>query len=425
MAIHTTGAANNRMTYFVVGLLGIFLYTSIFGLAASCYHHAINRYTRRIFLLLSLFCLLELPMYYHLAIEKRFGGVTVYAINMFSSVCYFGMFSFVCFAWGDVLRAKNLEILFEAQRRQQMRNALAILNVMFGAFVCVMAVMCVSRRRLDVFLNSDANLLFVTVDAFKNILIGIFILQFGNSLRARLQNYCGAGAARGGIIRIAISENNTHLMRVCQKLLILVWICVLSFLLKVIAIFVYRSTSAPSEYSPPENLKNMEVMWWIIFEFIPVAVPALSFIFTMGWPSRILDKQNITFPDHTTSVVNGLHLASDNEHMASVDSDLTASSNVDVDEVGQGLSAAAQMILQQRASLVHDNDCFHIMERLSSMSADLVDIELGRDSEFVKEFRKSLKLNDVQGTAQPDEGGEGGMRSRSLSAMKSFFSSGK
>jgi hypothetical protein len=421
------------LAFLVIGVIGVILYMSMFLLTISCWHYAINRYTRRIFLLLSLFCILELPLYFHLMIFSNFGGKEIYAVNMMSSICYFGTFSVVCFAWGDVLRAKNLEVLFEARRRQHMRFALVVMNIGFMVVVALVIAKCLASRNLQSFLESDAYLMFVAIDTFKNIILGIFIALFGNNLRSRLQNYCGDGAARGGIVGIAISQNSDHLMRVSYKLLVLVTVSIFSFSVKVVAIFVYRATSAENDYEPPKNISDFQVLWWIIFEFIPVAVPAFTISFTMGWPSKLIGGQGLSFPDSNISsatATNRMHqrsVSDDQRNPASIDSITPRSSMCDEDVPTTGASAAALRILQQRHSLVNDDDCFHIMDRLSSISADLVDIELGRNSEYAAELRKSLQLTSMHSTGAAGGGGEeeGGAGSRSTSVSSSisnFFS---
>jgi hypothetical protein len=404
---------------FIIGLISIISYLLIFLISLSCYHYAVNRYTRRIFLLLSLSVLFQLPWYANFLVTREPNGRIIYSFHMAASIFYFGSFSFVCFAWGDVLRAKNFELFFEYNFREKIRKVLILSNFLFIVLTLTMIGYCVTSKSLEQFFKSRQHYIFAGFDVIKNLLMGIFIAHFGQNLRLRLMNYyqgiigrnttsshsaaavsaatTAGSESRGNITRLA--ENTANLIRVNQKLVILVSISIFSFLLKALALIMWKRYTSPSEYEPPEPMEHRWVFWWIVFEIFPVALPAIAFCFTMGWPSKIFSSFVITFPEHVKQSRTLENVESDSQ-------DRTRSSEIDEFRPSRGdrgngdgsiQITSAHVLSPLARSLLRESygeggavggalegygpeeggeDCFHDMNRLS----DLIDIELDRDT---------------------------------------------
>jgi hypothetical protein len=405
---------------FIIGLIGFFTYALIFFTSLSCYFYAINRYTRRIFLLLSLSVLFQIPWYGNFILYREDSGKVIYSIHMMASIFYFGSYSFVCFAWGDVLRAKNFELFFEYKFRERIRYVLILSNILFICLTLVMVYYCLTSSTLNNFFHSQPHYIFAGFDVIKNILMGIFIAHFGHSLRSRLMNYYqnilkkrqephtttsseveSVGSLEANIRRdqnmTRLAENTANLIRVNQKLVVLMSISIFAFLLKALALFMWKRYTSPSEYEPPEPIEHRWIFWWIVFEIFPVALPALGFIFTMGWPAKILSPLVISFPENLsmTRTTVGVDVESDRERSSDYDTGARhhdeGGNGVQITRTTMTTSPLAGRLLspheeQNRYSYGYgydgagDDDCFHVMNRLSALSGDLIDIELDHDS---------------------------------------------
>jgi hypothetical protein len=432
---------------FIIGLIGFFTYSLIFFLSFSCYLYAINRYTRRIFLLLSFSVLFQLPWYSNFILYREDTGKVIYSLHMIASIFYFGSYSFVCFAWGDVLRAKNFELFFEYKFRERIRFILILANILFICLTFIMVYYCLTSASLRSFFQSKPHYIFAGFDVIKNLIMGIFIAHFGHNLRARLMNYyknilvkrnqttttmthhsqsTSSGGESASTLEVntrrhqnmtRIAENTANLIRVNQKLVVLVCISIFAFLLKALALIMWRRYTSPSEYEPPAPLEHRWVFWWVVFEIFPVALPAIGFIFTMGWPSKMLSSQVISFPENLsttrTSIVAGGgvgDLESDRERSSEYDDGPSHARTQQQHHVeGNGVQIIQTNMMTTTTTtttsplsgrllddqMMHrnsgrysygyeggpgDDDCFHVMNRLSALSGDLIDIELDRDS---------------------------------------------
>jgi hypothetical protein len=397
-------------------------------------------------------------------INREPNGRIIYSFHMAASIFYFGSFSFVCFAWGDVLRAKNFELFFEYNFREKIRKILILANILFICLTLIIIGYCVTSKSLEQFFKGRPHYAFAGFDVIKNLLMGIFIAHFGQNLRSRLMNYyqgiigrnptttvaTATGASNHSAATVAataaggkgggggsessgsggnmtrLAENTANLIRVNQKLVILVSISIFSFLLKAVALIMWKRYTSPSEYEPPEPMEHRWVFWWIVFEIFPVALPAIAFCFTMGWPSKLFSSFVITFPEQVKRSRRDIQSDSRSRSRSSDIDEFRLSrggggggegedgSNIQITSAHVISPLARSLLLRDSRESYGEggggglggygheeggeDDCFHVMNRLS----DLIDIELDRDT-FTETQQQEQELGDEEDQQKREE----------------------
>jgi hypothetical protein len=272
-----------------IGVIGVVIFTSSFVLASFCSVTSVNTYTKRIFILMSFSLLFDLPTYFEFVAHDEYVGQVAYAFHLLSNFLHFTAFSCLCFSWGDALRAKNLEELFEAQRRIRMRWLIFITNIIFGCHTLVIICICLSSPTLEVFFDKIAFTIYHITDTFKNFVMGIFIFFFGNNLYQRMKNYSAfydRSAAASSQEQLA--ELTKHLLTAADKLKYLVLILNICFSIRLVAIIIWMTSNAETENQPPSYLPPCSIVYWCIMEVVPTVCPVVALSFTMGSPAKIL-----------------------------------------------------------------------------------------------------------------------------------------
>lgn len=369
-------SVSNAVT-FRIGVFNVLILLLSLFLTSYCRWYAVNKYNKRIFSLLSLYALFELPMYFVFTVEREDTGRVVYIFHIISNLFYFASFSVLCFSWGDVLRAKNMEELFESQVRSRMRAIIVFGNVIFSCHSTVVVYMCASSSSLQEFFELRSYTAYTISDTCKNFIMGIFILRFGGKLYARVKNYSAFYETR---IRdpAEVAETTKHLLTASDKLKVLVLVINFCFSVRVVALIIWLVGNAPTENEEPDNFPHFDFLYWSLFQTLPSVLPSFTLCFTMGCLAKIFGGVFIdTNKKHATE-----GSASFAQQRKIYNSD---SSDDDSSELNNNmLKSLSVPFLGSMLSLGEEHEDSrgetNLFNRLSRVSGELVDIDIERSS---------------------------------------------
>ena len=269
-----------------IGIFGVILFMISCGLAMTCRYYAINKYTKRIFTFICLSSACEIPRYFEFIIVQEYIGRSVYCLHMLGNLFYFTSFSCLCYSWGDVLRAKNLEEFFETKRRNRIRAVITIANVIFTLNTLAVIYRCASAASLADFFKLKIFLAYTITDTTKNFIMGIFISQFGYNLYQKVNNY-SEFYGRSSPLQSTLIETTKNLLTAGEKLRYLVIIIVICFSIRVLAVILWFTSNAQTENQSPSYFPPCSILYWLIFEISPAVVPQLTLCLTMGYPAKM------------------------------------------------------------------------------------------------------------------------------------------
>jgi hypothetical protein len=382
----------------VIGITGCISFALAALLGLYCAFYAINKYTKRIFIFITLSMLCELPRYGEFLRTHRYTGISTYCIHLLGNLFYFAALSSLCFAWGDALRAKNLEELFEMKRRSRMRLIIIIANIIFFLHTIAVIYRCSTSTSLSNFFSLLIFTTYTITDTIKNLIMGIFITRFGYNLYQKVNNYStfysrATSALSPPDQTLAKADLTRHLLTAAEKLKYLVLILNICFLIRGIALVLWLTSgdeATVTENETPESFPESggagggggaASLYWIFFETFPSVVPLVALAFTMGSPAKIWGG---VFIDTNKSQQ---HQQRERERATSESaaSDLSNSDNHRVsagggEGGGTGRSAAALKALTN--PLMHsghshyDDDDNHLFNRLSRISGELIDVDM-------------------------------------------------
>jgi hypothetical protein len=371
---------SDAVTYRIGVFNVVILVLSLF-LTSYCRWYAVNKYNKRIFSLLSLYALFELPMYFLFAVEREYTGRVVYIFHIISNLFYFASFSVLCFSWGDVLRAKNMEELFESQVRSRMRAIIVVGNIIFTCHSTVVVYFCASSSSLQEFFELKSYIAYTISDTCKNFVMGIFIFRFGGKLYARVKNYSAFYETR---IRdpAEMAETTRHLLTASDKLKILVLVINFCFSVRVVALIIWLGGNAPTENEEPSNFPHFDFLYWSLFQTLPSVLPSFTLCFTMGCLAKIFGGVFIdTNKKHTT---DGGASSAQNRKIYNSDSSDDDSADLNNPNPNNTLKSLSIPFLGSMLSLGEENEDSrgeaNLFNRLSRVSGELVDIDIERNS---------------------------------------------
>jgi hypothetical protein len=70
-----------------IGVIGIVLFALVLGLSVYAYFIAINKYSKNMFLYISIYCILELPRYIYLIKDEAYINTVAYAFHLEGLSC--------------------------------------------------------------------------------------------------------------------------------------------------------------------------------------------------------------------------------------------------------------------------------------------------------------------------------------------------
>jgi hypothetical protein len=70
-----------------IGVIGIVLFALVLGLSVYAYFIAINKYSKNMFLYISIYCILELPRYIYLIKDEAYINTVAYAFHLEGISC--------------------------------------------------------------------------------------------------------------------------------------------------------------------------------------------------------------------------------------------------------------------------------------------------------------------------------------------------
>lgn len=360
-----------------IGVFNVVILLVSFSLTTYCRLYAVNKYNKRIFSLLSLYALFELPMYFFFAIEREYTGRIVYIFHILSNLFYFASFSVLCFSWGDVLRAKNMEELFETQIRSRMRAIIVFGNIAFTCHSIVVVYFCASSSSLQEFFGLRSYTVYTSSDTVKNFIMGIFILKFGGRLYARVKNYSAFYESR---IRdpAEMAETTKHLLTASDKLKILVLVINFCFSVRVVALVIWLSGNAVTENEEPSAFPHFDFLYWALFQTLPSVLPSFTLCFTMGCLAKIFG--GVFIDTNKRHMTEGSISAQQRKIYNSESSD-------DDSAEMNGNPALKSLSIPFLGSMMSGGDEGddsrgekNLFNRLSRVSGELVDIDIERNS---------------------------------------------
>lgn len=70
-----------------IGVIGIVLFALVLGISVYAYFIAINKYSKNMFLYISIYCILELPRYIYLVEDEAYINKAAYAFHLEGISC--------------------------------------------------------------------------------------------------------------------------------------------------------------------------------------------------------------------------------------------------------------------------------------------------------------------------------------------------
>jgi uncharacterized membrane protein YgcG len=403
---------------FIIGITGCIFFAIASLLGVYCAYHAINKYTKRIFIFITLSMLCELPRYGEFIRTHRYTGISVYCLHLLGNLFYFASLSSLCFAWGDALRAKNLEEFFEMKRRSRMRLIIIIANIIFFLHTIVVIYRCATSSTLNSFFSLPIFISYTLTDTIKNLIMGIFITRFGYNLYQKVQNYSAFYSRASPVDQtVAKVELTRHLLTAAEKLKYLVLILNFCFIIRGIALvlwFTSGNDSTTTENESPKSFPGKSASaYWLFFETFPAMVPLFALAFTMGSPAKIWG--GVFIDTNKTQQQQQQQGRATSESAAS---DLSNSDNIaggGEGGGGGGRTAAAMKALNNPLLLSghshYDDDDSQLFNRLSRISGELIDVDMfdpsmmgrsGTESSSWKEYSGAGSSNNR--SSNPHEG---------------------
>jgi hypothetical protein len=288
---------------FQIGVIAIVLWSIIFPFSISCYHYAVNRYTKRIFLALIALSLLEMPWALQLTIHRRYVGQFSYSLHLVSSVFFFFTFCTFCFAINDVLRSGEFGLLYiGTMKRKRIRLAMIAVSLLTIVVIMIAIIVLFMSDNLQDYFGKRIYKAFVLFETLEMMALGIFITAFITKLRSKITVDQTFSLTQSSSEASRSKRHNRKMIAVTNKLSIMLFIFMVLFSIHFVRVVWWFSPTNP-RYSvdvlAPNSLSQFDFWWWLVCSLLPRAMPPLVFICTMGWPSKYLFHNLI--PDQTLS----------------------------------------------------------------------------------------------------------------------------
>lgn len=357
-----------------IGIFGSILFIISCGLGLYCRYYAINQYTKRIFTFICLSSACEIPRYIEFMIVQEYVGRSVYCIHTLGNLFYFTSFSCLCYSWGDVLRAKNLEEFFETKRKNRIRIIITAANVIFTLNTLAVIYRCASVSSLSDFFKLKIFLAYTISDTTKNFIMGIFISQFGYNLYQKVNNY-SEFYGRSSPTQTALIETTKSLLTAGEKLRYLIIIILISFSIRVLAVILWFTSNAQTENQAPSYFPPCSILYWFIFEIFPAIAPQFTLCLTMGYPAKMWRGGVFIDANRTKTLKRYTSDSSDTN-------DEINDSNLPTPASTSGLT---NPILSQGHSQ-YDEDEKQMFHNLSRLSRELGDLEIDPTNSYWKEY---------------------------------------
>lgn len=229
---------NNRSVDLEVGFAGIVVFSLILFASVAAFYFSHHRYSKRLFLCSTLVCVLDLPRYIALVIEKSYTSKICYTLHMTSSLFFYLSFTSVCYLLHDGVEIKTsaspMYIQSESNRCWRLifgRKTLIGSNLIYATLVLVTSIFCLRATSLSSFFdNSIMYLVFTLYDGTVNLMYAFSLSVFGCRLRFKINRFSKTPTGSLSLYEKHILQNMQSAVR---RLLFVMVISLLSFTVRV------------------------------------------------------------------------------------------------------------------------------------------------------------------------------------------------
>jgi hypothetical protein len=272
-----------------IGVTGLILFCILFSSAVVSLKCAKNKYSWRMFACSIVVTLLEIPRYLALIVQRAYVNRGTYILHMWASVAFFAAFTCVIYIMHDAVDLSHahspLTVMITSptsllDRMVIDKTSLIVVNFLFAALTFAACISCATYSNLEnYFHHSIVYRLLTLADMIKNLIVAAAFLFYGCRLKKRINAFYdtfGINPTAGG----SVTELDLlmKLRKVVQRLLIVMALCLTSFLLRT-AMLTVKGVCIEEESCNLKFLPNYGMLWWTLSDFIPRYVSPRLF-----WP---------------------------------------------------------------------------------------------------------------------------------------------
>jgi hypothetical protein len=369
--------------YVIVGIVGILLYATVFGVAAYIFYEGLSlnaNYLLQIFLtMLMVMSIFEMPRYICLSIYDEYDSQSAYTCHIIAGGFFFIAFSIVCHKWCHLLKAGENYILALVYGTW----GLTIANILFAVDDIVAIVSCESADSLMDFFNSSDFLAYTLLEGMRNIMYSSFLSYYGimlvnrlwqlNDLRQQTNivqrgSFAPTSSAPFYQFFRGLTEDNSDnifalkVIRVTAVLLL----CCMCFVVRLAMLVVKLATL---DYNSAPTFSLFGLLWFTLADFIPRVVPCLAL---MGMVRSGRNAVSVPSSDDAKDSED-IEMAKEDNKPSPDDEDTQSNREEEEDGRGSGSRMMAQNSLymsQGDGLTVADNDAaYPLSEEEEDLSA--------------------------------------------------------
>lgn len=269
----------NKEVSLDIGVTGVVIFSFLFVAAAVSLKRAKNKYSWRMFTCSTIVTLLDVPRYVALIVQRAYINRETYILHMWASVAFFAAFTCVIYIMHDAVDLSQahspLTVLITSPKSLVDRmvidkTSLVVINLLFASLTLAASVSCVLYHDLEnYFHESIVYRLFTLADMLKNLVIAAAFLFYGCRLKGRINAFYDTfGIQPSTGASVAELDLLMKLRKVVRRLLIVMVVCLSSFLLRTVML-VIKGICVEEETCSLTYLPHYGMLWWILSDFIP------------------------------------------------------------------------------------------------------------------------------------------------------------
>lgn len=265
-----------------VGAVGVTLFSILFMMTLFSSICAKNKYSRRLFVSSTAMCMLELPRYIALIVEREYTDRATYILHMWASVFFFAAFTCVIYIMHDAVDLSQSHSPLAAMITSPTscvdrividKTALVVVNLAFALITLITSISCALFRHLDEFFHESTMFaVFTLCDVIKNLIVASAFMFYGCRLKQRINIFYESF----GITTVASSPDELGLLdklkKVVRRLLTVMTVCLISFLVRT-AMLIFKAVSVEED--------NIHLSWLPTFGKLP-SCSCLSVVLCMN-----------------------------------------------------------------------------------------------------------------------------------------------
>lgn len=291
------------------GVIGILIFMLIAGLCVTSILQGFkSQSTQQFFITILVMSVLELPRYFDLAVDASYTSITCYCFHIAAGPFFFLGYSIVCWQWSGLL---ELGSYFKAVYGY---NGLLVANIVFVIIDLTALIICATSPSLAAYFESTAFIVITFLEACRNIVYSSFLSFYGLKLVRRFSQFSKRELQTQSSSHDQ-SEQSTCLTwckctctcqpakedqvftRVVTRLTSVLLLVTFCFFLRFIMLIGKMAELHTEKEYTNHSFPLFGLLWFVLADFIPRAVPSLAFIFLMRQKRPTSTKTNQSASD--------------------------------------------------------------------------------------------------------------------------------